>query len=99
VTEFASLFEIAASAAVIVVPVIALNRLLADPDGPGLSVLFRIPVDPPMPRGVQEEEPLRWRLERLDRRNKPVGASTEVVGDGGSRHRPSSIRPRYMEGS
>ena len=66
-TDLASLFEIAASTAMIVAAAFLLNRLLAGAEGPTLADLFAIPLDPPWPRGVQEEEPGRWRLERLER--------------------------------
>jgi hypothetical protein len=68
VTEFASLLEIAASTAMIVAPAILFNRLLAGAEGPTLANLFAIPVDPPWPRGVQEEEPVRWPLDRFEHR-------------------------------
>ncbi len=67
-TDLASLFEIAATTAMIVVPAIVLNRLLAGTEGPTLTDLFAVPVDPPWPLGVQEEEPVRWRLDRLEHR-------------------------------
>ena len=67
-TEFASLLEIAASTAMIVAPAILFNRLLAGSEGPSLADLFAIPVDPPRPRGVQEEEPVRWLLDRFEHR-------------------------------
>ena len=53
--------------AFVAAPPIIIHRVLADPDWPGLSELFRIPVDPPWPRGVQEEEPIRWRVDHLSR--------------------------------
>jgi hypothetical protein len=42
-------------------------RWLGNAEGGSLADLFRIPVDPPLPRGAQEEEPQRWQLERLSR--------------------------------
>lgn len=36
------------------------------PNGVALDDLFRAPTDLPWPRGVQEEEPLPWRLDRLE---------------------------------
>jgi hypothetical protein len=69
VIEFASLLEIAACAALVVAPAVLLNRLLAGAEGPALADVFAIPVDPPLPRGVQEEEPVRWRLDRLECRS------------------------------
>lgn len=76
--DVASLFEITASMALVVGPAVVLNRLLAEADGPTLADLFAIPVDPSWPRGVQEEEPVRWRPELLDRR--PIVAEPVVDG-------------------
>ena len=42
-------------------------RWLGSGEGGSLMELFKIPVDPPWPRGVQEAEPQRWQLERLSR--------------------------------
>jgi hypothetical protein len=42
-------------------------RWLGTGEDSSLPGLFSIPVDPPLPRGVQEEEPQRWRLDRLSR--------------------------------
>jgi hypothetical protein len=64
VIESTSLLEIAACTALVIAPAILLNRLAAGADGPTLGVIFKLPVDPPWPRGVQEEEPVRWRLDR-----------------------------------
>jgi hypothetical protein len=65
VIDLALIIDILASTLLVAAPAIVLNRLMADADGPGIGELFRIPVDPPLPRGVQEEEPVRWRLDRL----------------------------------
>ena len=45
--------------------VIAIVNWLARAEGGSLADLFSIPVNPPLPRGVQEEEPQAWRIERL----------------------------------
>jgi hypothetical protein len=91
VTDYTVLFQMAASIALVAAPAILLSRLLAGSEGPSLTDLLAIPVDPPWPRGVQEEEPLPWRVERLHRRSsstdedqrrwrmlpgRPVGAAT-----------------------
>jgi hypothetical protein len=73
VIDVASLLEITAYTTLIVAPAVLLNRLLAGAEGPTLIDTFRIPSDSPWPRGVQEEEPLAWRLELLDRRPAPDG--------------------------
>jgi hypothetical protein len=65
VTDFATLIEIVAYTALVVAPAAVLGRLLAGGDGPTLPDVLRAPLDPPWPRGVQEEEPLPWQLDRL----------------------------------
>jgi hypothetical protein len=67
-------------------------RWLGGTDGASLAELFRIPIDPPWPRGVQEEEPQRWRLERLSRSRigylRRTGADTaRQAVDGSTRAR------------
>ncbi len=81
-TDFTILFEMAGYIAVVVVPVILLNRWLADAEGPSLAGMFAIPLDPPWPRGVQEEEPVQWRVERL----KPRAAAVERPMPGHAAH-------------
>ena len=70
-TDLVNLVQLIAIFAVGVVPAIALNRLLAGTEGPGLMDIFAVPAGPPLPRGVQEGEPVRYRVERLTR---PVAA-------------------------
>jgi hypothetical protein len=65
VIEFTALFQFTGSLAIVVVPAILLIRWLAGDEGPTLADVFAIPVDPPWPRGVQEEEPVRWHVEAL----------------------------------
>jgi hypothetical protein len=57
--------EIVAYMAVIAIPPIVLGRFLAGPERASLAALFRFPTDEPWPRGVQEEEPPRWRPEAI----------------------------------
>jgi hypothetical protein len=71
VTDYTLLFQMAGSIALVVAPVILINQLLAGNEGPSLTDILAIPVDPPRPRGVQEEEPVPWRIERLSRRVAP----------------------------
>src|SRR5512141_1989061 len=74
VTDFISLLEIAGTVLLIVVPIVALSWALAGSDGPSLADIFAVPAGPPLPRGVQEGEPVRYRLERLSRpRATPAG--------------------------
>ena len=73
------LLTIPAYAAAIAALALLANRLLAG-DDTGLSALFRIELDPPGPRDVQEEEaPVRWTVERL-----PRPARTESALSGAS---------------
>jgi hypothetical protein len=58
-------FEIVAYIAAIATPPIILSRFLAGPERASLAALFRLPTDEPWPRGVQEEEPPRWRPEAI----------------------------------
>ena len=44
-----------------------LHRLAAWNDGPSLADLVSGPRDLPWPQGVQEEEPVRWDVQRLRR--------------------------------
>jgi hypothetical protein len=67
VTDFMFLIQFASATALIVAPAVLINRLLDPTDGGTLANLFAIPLDQPWPRGVQEEEPTRWRVELLHR--------------------------------
>ena len=87
--DLALIIEILASTTLVVAPAVLLNRLIAGADGPALADIFKIPLDPPLPRGVQEEEPVRWRLDRLERR--PVSADS-VGADCQPRGCPASPR-------
>jgi hypothetical protein len=78
VNEVASLFEIAAYGAILVGPPVMLGRLLSGGEGITLGDLFAIQEDPPWPRGVQEEEPVRWRVELLDARPRAGVADADV---------------------
>ena len=71
VADYTTLMQIAGSIALVVAPAVLLTRFLAGSEGPSLSDMLAIPVDPPWPRGVQEEEPVPWRVERLSRRVAP----------------------------
>jgi hypothetical protein len=59
--------EIALFVSVVAIPGIGIAWAIAGRDGFTLAELFRIPSDAPWPRGVQEEQPVQWRLEQLDR--------------------------------
>jgi hypothetical protein len=61
-------------------------------DGGSLADLFAIPLNPPWPRGVQEEEPQPWRIERLYRTSaagEPSQRRPARVSASGSSTRPS----------
>jgi hypothetical protein len=53
---------------------IAIVNWLARGEGGSLADLFAIPLNPPLPRGIQEEEPQAWHIERLAPRAGAVGA-------------------------
>jgi hypothetical protein len=50
----------------------AVLRIVGGADPAGLGAVFGRPWEPSWPRGVQEEEPVRWRLERSTRRAAPA---------------------------
>ena len=72
-----SLVSYAAYAAAIAAVVVLVNRAFYA-DESAVDVLFRVELDPPWPRGVQEEEPVRWNVERL-RRPTRADASPPAV--------------------
>jgi hypothetical protein len=76
VSDPVTLVEIIACTTLVIAPAIVLNRLTDDAEGPRLADLFRIPVDPPWPRGVQEEEPVRWQFDRLEPRSASPDPTT-----------------------
>ncbi len=82
------LLTVPAYAAAIAVVALLANRLLAG-DDTGPSALFRIELDPPGPRGVQEEEPVRWNVERLRRPTRPDSAPSATL--------PTSVAPGGLE--
>jgi hypothetical protein len=70
-----------------------LHRLAKWSDGPSLAGLVGGHWDLPWPRGVQEEEPVRWNIERLrvgGERQGQVPGSTLSAGASAS---PSARRP------
>jgi hypothetical protein len=78
VIDLISLVEIAGTIVLIGVPILALSWALKGSDGPSLADIFAIPGGPPLPRGVQEGEPVRYRVERLSRpRSTPVASGRE----------------------
>jgi hypothetical protein len=60
---------------------LALLGIIA-PRGVDLDELLRLPTDPDWPRGIQEEEPVRWRVELLSR---PGNQSATVTSEQRSR--------------
>ena len=82
-TDFATLIEVSAAAALVVAFIAMFTWLLSGTHGPSLPVVLVAPLDPPWPRGVQEEEPLPWRLDRLPRRStvaRPGAGECPQVG-------------------
>jgi hypothetical protein len=78
VNDVLFLIQFGAAATLIVAPAILINRLLARAEGGTLADLFAIPLDPPWPRGVQEEEPARWRMEMLSQAASPAGRAPDA---------------------
>ena len=58
---------------------IALSRLPGD--GPGLAELFTSTTELGWPRGIQEEEPVRWRVELLEPRAQTVERPVDTARD------------------
>lgn len=75
--DFASLVQIAAGIVLATGPFVLLARLIGGDDaGVTLSDVFSVSVNPPWPHRVQEEEPVRWRVERLRPRSaEPVDSA------------------------
>lgn len=61
-------------------------------DGISLEDLFTRPDAMPWPRGVQEEEPVRWRIERLTPRGSRAPEAAAL-------RRTLPSRPRAMHGA
>jgi hypothetical protein len=78
VFDFASLFEFIAAIALVVAPPILLIRLLAGGKDVAPVNLFAISADPPWPRGVQEEDPPRWRVELIETHRPMVDTPVAV---------------------
>jgi hypothetical protein len=75
VNEVASLFQAALAAAVVVVAPVVFVRWLGGPGRDwGLADLIRFRSETSWPRGVQEEEPVRFKVEVIGR---PVSACEE----------------------
>jgi hypothetical protein len=58
-------------ALVALVGLLMVLRMAIVPEGVGFEDLFGSVSDPAWPHGVQEEEPVRWRPERLSARHRP----------------------------
>jgi hypothetical protein len=50
----------------VAIPAIAMAWALSGRDGSTLADLFRIRLDESWPRGVQEDEPVRWKLDAFE---------------------------------
>jgi hypothetical protein len=79
----------AAYAGLIATVVVLLNRIFSA-DGSAVDTLFRIELDPPRPRGVQEDEPVRWNVERMRRPTRPDASLPGVSVPAGVRGLPSA---------
>jgi hypothetical protein len=79
VNEVASLFQsVLAAALVVVAPVVLVTWLGGPGRGWGLADLLRFQSETPWPRGVQEEEPIRWNVELLGRSAYATGLRQSV---------------------
>ena len=83
--DFATLVGLGALVALVTVPVVIVDRLMAGAEGPTLADIFAIPANPPLPRGMQEEELVRWHVERLQPRT-PARAAREAAARAGVGH-------------
>jgi hypothetical protein len=70
VFDIASLFEMIAAIAVVVAPPVLLIRLLADGKDVAPANLFALSAGPSWPRGGQEEDSPRWRVELIEKRRE-----------------------------
>ena len=66
--DFASLAWLAVYGATFLGIGLALRHIAGWSDGTSLADMFGGYSDPPWPRGVQEEEPVRWNVAALSRR-------------------------------
>ena len=90
--ELAPLLPIVPYALAIVLLVALLRRLAAWNEGPSLAALVGAQPELPWPRGVQEEEPVRWHVEAIRpwRGQGQAPASTLAAGASVS---PAPSRP------
>ena len=86
-TDLTALFQITGTIVLVAAPIIVLSWLLAGSDGPSLADILAIPTGPPPPRGIQEEEPVRYRVERLSR-PRVAASHADVPARAGRAGRP-----------
>ena len=87
-TDLITLLEIAGTVLLVTVPIIVISWALAGSEGPSLADILAIPADAPLPRGVQEGEPVRYRVERLSRPRTTAAASERDRDRSARRGRP-----------
>ena len=83
--ELASLLPIVPYAVAVAILALLLRRLAAWNEGPSLAALVGGSRDLPWPRGVQEEEPVRWDLQRLRRPARREGTVARPALSPGAR--------------
>jgi hypothetical protein len=93
VNEVASLVEILMVATIVGAPVVLVRWLAGEPRW-GLADLVRVPSQSTWPRGVQEEEPIRWRVELIDRSADSEPVSCEPACEPAPRSPTTSRRLR-----
>ena len=79
--------------------VLLLVRIFVIPDGASLEDLIVLRMDFEWPHGVQEEEPVRWQVERLTPRDQRVqGAAPRPAAAHAASGLRSAVRPQPSVG-
>lgn len=93
--DFAPVISFAAYGLAILVIGLVVRVVARWSPGTSLADTFRGYRDPPWPRGVQEEEPVRWRIEALSHSRRTVahGHAPEARLAAGASASPAVSRP------
>jgi len=78
--ELIGLCQIVAAIGLLIAPPIVVVRLIAGRKPIDLADLFPAVREPTWPRGIQEEDPPAWHLERLHRRTRIAPAQGDRSG-------------------
>jgi hypothetical protein len=90
VNELVVMAQVVFGVALVVVPTLVLVRFIAGGGEGGGIHAFLVYRDLPWPRGVQEEDPPRWRLELLEPRR---GTDSQRARSGPGAPDPRHLRP------